>query len=423
MSKVDGVAGDLASTMHHLPTAMTGARPPFAAWVSTTNDVTKTFLSIAERSDVINLAGGLPEPSTYPAEELAHIAAGALRKHGPEVLGYSRIDGLPALRDRLAERFSDEHVRLTRENVIVTTAGMQALDLIGKVLLGRGGLIAAQAPTYLGAIDAWRPREPLYRPFTPGSNSLDYPTAFEGASFVYAVPNFSNPTGRLVTRGQRIAMVEAAHRTGVWLVEDDPYGGLYYDGAPLPRLLSLSGELAGGTDGGPYRGPVVYTGTLSKEVAPGLRVGWVIAAPEMIQALAVAKQGSDMCTSGLSQRIVLDAIDAGLPERMQPQVLALYRARRDALCEAMEEHLGSLFAWEKPQGGMFVWAMARDSALDTDALMRVALEEGVCVAPSSVFDVTGQDRSAVRINFTLNDRERLREGVRRLAVAARRLDR
>lgn len=421
MRKVDVVAGDLALAME--AKAPGGKRPPFAAWLSTTNDVTKTFLSVADRADVINLAGGLPDPATYPAEELAGIAANALRKHGPEVLAYSQIDGLPALRDRLAERFSDEHVRLTRENVIVTTAGMQALDLIGKVLLEQGSVIAAQAPTYLGAIDAWRPRGPRYRTFTPGSNALDYPKAFEGASFVYAVPNFSNPTGRLVTHGQRLAMVEAAHQTGVWLVEDDPYGGLYYDGAPLPRLLSLSGKLMGDSDAGPYRGPVVYTGTLSKEVAPGLRVGWVIAAPEMIRALAMAKQGSDMCTSGLSQRIVLDAMDAGLPERIQPQILALYRARRDALCEAMEEHLGSLFTWEKPLGGMFVWAMGRNPSLDTEVLMQAGLEEGVCVTPSSVFDVTGEDRRAIRINFTLNTPERLREGVRRLAVAARRLDR
>lgn len=415
-------ASDLAPAMNEQAKAPGVGRPSFAAWLSTTNDVTRTFLSVAERADVINLAGGLPEPATYPTEELAGLAAEALRKHGPEVLGYSQIDGLPALRDRLAERFSDEHVRLTRENVIVTTAGMQALDLIGKVLLEQGSVIAAHAPTYLGAIDAWRPRAPRYRPFTPGSNMLDYPTAFEGASFAYTVPNFSNPSGKLVTHGQRVAMVEAAHETGVWLVEDDPYGGLYYEGAPLPRLLSLSGKLMGEADAGPYRGPVVYTGTLSKEVAPGLRVGWVIAAPEMIRALTVAKQGSDMCTSGLSQRLALDAMDARLPERMQPQILALYRARRDALCDAMEEHLGSLFVWEKPQGGMFVWATARDPSLDTDALMRLGLEEGVCVTPSSVFDVTGEDRRAIRINFTLNAPERLHEGVRRLAVAARRLD-
>lgn len=415
------VASDLAPATERHAEAPGGKRPPFAAWLSTTNDVTKTFLSVAERADVINLAGGLPEPTTYPAQELAEIAAEALRSHGTEVLSYSQIDGLPALRDRLAERFSDEFVRLTRENVIVTTSGMQALDLIGKVLLEQGSVIAAHAPTYLGAIDAWRPRSPRFRPFTPGSNTLDYPAVFEGASFAYTVPNFSNPSGKLVTHGQRIAMVEAAHQTGVWLVEDDPYGGLYYDGTPLPRLLSLSGRLMGEASG-PYMGPVVYTGTLSKEVAPGLRVGWVVAAPEMIQALTVAKQGSDMCTSGLSQRLVLDAMNAGLPERMQPQILALYRARRDALCDAMEEHLGALFIWEKPQGGMFVWATARDPSLDTDALMRLGLEEGVCVTPSSVFDVTGQDRRAIRINFTLNAPERLYEGVRRLAVAVRRLD-
>nr|WP_245247623.1 PLP-dependent aminotransferase family protein [Tianweitania sediminis] len=366
------------------------------------------------------MAGGLPDPATYPAEELADIAARAVRDHGPEVLGYSRIDGLPALRDRLAARFSDAHVQLTRENVLVTTAGMQALDLVGKVLLEPSGRITAHSPTYLGAIDAWKPYRPQYRPFTP-DGSEDYNQVFSGAQFVYTVPNFSNPSGRLVDVDQRRTMVEAAHLTGTWLVEDDPYGGLYYEGEPLPRLLSLSGERQGPVGNNPYRGPVIYTGTLSKEVAPGLRIGWVIAAPEMIAAMVMAKQGSDMCTSGLTQRIALMAMEAGLAERMQPRILALYRERRDALCQALSDHLAASFTWQKPQGGMFVWAVARDPDLDTDALMRVGLEEGVCITPSSVFDVTGRNHGAMRINFTFNSPERIVEGIKRLAKAVARL--
>lgn len=394
-------------------------RPAFARWLGAANDVTKTFLSVAGRPDIINLAGGLPEPETYPAKELARIAAAAIERRPAEVLSYSPIDGLPGLRDRLAARFSDGNVTLTRDNVLITTAGMQALDLLGKVLIEPGGVIAAQSPTYLGAIDAWRPREPAYRPFTPGGNAIDYRAAFEGARFAYAVPNFSNPTGRLVSLAERRLMVEAAHATGAWLVEDDPYGSLYYEGEPLPRLLSLSGALSRKT--GVYDGPVVYTGTLSKEVCPGLRIGWIVGAPEMIAALAMAKQGSDMCTSGLTQRIALDAMEEGLPERMQPLILDTYRRRRDALCAAMEEHLAGLFRWEKPSGGMFVWAEARHAGLDTDRLLTTALEEGVCITPSSVFDVAGSARGAIRMNFTLNPPDRLAEGVRRLAAATARM--
>jgi 2-aminoadipate transaminase len=168
-----------------------------------------------------------------------------------------------------------------------------------------------------------------------------------------------------------------------------------------------------------YDGPLIYLGTLSKELAPGFRIGWVVAAPDMIRALVSAKQGSDMCTSGLSQRIAQDAFASGLTERVLPGILALYRARRDALCAAMARHLGGLFDWEVPTGGMFVWATGRDPALDTDLLLRVALSHGVCITPSSVFDPEGRNRRAIRINFTLNAPETLDEGVRRLAEATR----
>lgn len=390
-------------------------RPAFAPWLQTTNEITAGFLSAGRIPGLINMAGGLPAPETFPAEELAVIAAAVVRDNPAEALGYSPVDGLPALRDLLAARFSGPGLHLSRENVLVTTAGMQGLDLLGKVLLTPGQTVAAQFPTYLGAIDAWRPHAPVYRSFMPEDNALDPEAVLAGAQFGYMVPNFSNPTGRLVGVGLRHRMVEAAHRTGTWLVEDDPYGTLHYDGAPLPRMIALSGAVG---EAGPYDGPVIYMGTLSKEIVPGLRIGWVIAAPALIRAMTAAKQGSDMCTSGLTQGVALRALQAGLMERTQPQVLALYRARRDALCAAMAEHLSPWFDWEKPVGGMFVWAVAKNPALDTDRLLALALKAGVCVTPSSVFDPAGANRRAIRINFTLNAADRLVEGIRRLATAA-----
>ena len=364
------------------------------------------------------MAGGLPAPETYPVAELAALSQRVVNDFPNDTLGYGPIDGLPDLRDALARRFSTAALRLSRENVLVTTSGMQGLDLIGKVLLEQGGLIAGQFPTYLGALDAWRPRNPTYRPLILAGNGFDPVAALTGAQFAYTVPNFSNPTGKLVGLPMRQALVDAAHQTGTWLVEDDPYGGLHYDGEPLPRMIELSATAYGS---GFYSGPVIYMGTLSKEVAPGLRVGWVIAAPQMIAALTMAKQGSDLCTSGLTQRVALAAMQSGLMERMQPMIQDLYRRRRDALCAAMATHLADWFAWEVPVGGMFVWAMARDPAMNTDRLLQEALKAGVCVTPSSVFDPSGQHQSAIRLNFTLNPPEALAEGVRRLALATRAL--
>jgi len=391
-------------------------RPAFARWLGTTNDVTRTFLAAGRIPGLINMAGGLPAPETYPAEAVAEIARRAIAEYPGDTLGYGPIEGLPELRDALAQRFSSDALQLSRENVLVTTSGMQGLDLIGKVLLEEGGVIAGQFPTYLGALDAWRPRLPTFRNLVLDQPGLDIAALFTGAQFAYTVPNFSNPTGKLVELAMREALVDAAHRTGTWLVEDDPYGGLHYDDAPLPRLIALSGRRL---SRGPYDGPVLYMGTLSKEIAPGLRIGWVIAAPEMIEALTLAKQGSDMCTSGVTQRIALGALEAGLIELIHPAVVDLYRLRRDALCAAMKEHLTDFFEWEVPSGGMFVWATARDPKLDTNVLLKRGMEAGVCVSPSSVFDASGENRRAIRINFTRNEPEKLREGVKRLAAAVK----
>jgi 2-aminoadipate transaminase len=256
---------------------------------------------------------------------------------------------------------------------------------------------------------------PAYRPLRLEADDFDPVFSLKGAQFAYTVPNFSNPSGRLVSLAGRRALVAAADQTGTWLIEDDPYGTLQYDGVPLPRMLTLSAR----ERRVPYDGPVIYLGTLSKELAPSLRIGWVIAAPEMIAALVTAKQGSDMCTSGLCQRIAHDALVTGLTERILPGMLSLYRSRRDALCAAMTTHLSDLFDWEIPSGGMFVWATARDPRMNTDKLLHTAMEHGVYVSPSSVFDPEGQNRRAIRVNFTLNDPGKLAEGTRRLAAASR----
>ena len=393
-------------------------RPAFAQWLGTTNDVTRRFLAAGRIPGLINLAGGLPAPETYPVAELADLAHRAITRHPQDTLAYGPIDGLPELRDALAAKFSTPALRLVRENVLVTTSGMQGLDLLGKVLVEEGGLIAGQFPTYLGALDAWRPRRPTYRNLALDAPGFDPAAALAQARFAYTVPNFSNPTGRLVGLAMRRALVEAAHGTGTWLVEDDPYGALHYDGAPLPHLIELSARKQPGRI---YDGPVVYLGTLSKEIAPGLRVGWVVAAPAMIEALIMAKQGSDMCTSGITQRIALGALEDGLIERLQPGIVRLYRERRDALCGALSEHVAEWFDFEVPAGGMFVWAVARQPSLDTDRLLTAALAAGVCVAPSSVFDATGRSRHAIRLNFTFNPPATLAEGVRRLATALRTL--
>ncbi|MEQ8206192.1 MAG: aminotransferase class I/II-fold pyridoxal phosphate-dependent enzyme, partial [Woeseia sp.] len=193
-----------------LKNVASGTRPGFAHWLETTNEITRGFLAASSIPGLINLAGGLPAPETFPAGEVAEIAKRVVTEFPAETLGYGPIDGLPAFRDELARRFSTPTLRLSRENVLVTTSGMQGLDLIGKILLERGDLVAGQFPTYLGAIDAWRPREPVYRRLMFNDDDFDSVAGLAGAQFAYTVPNFSNPSGKLVGLQMRKVLVAAA---------------------------------------------------------------------------------------------------------------------------------------------------------------------------------------------------------------------
>ena len=236
------------------------------------------------------------------------------------------------------------------------------------------------------------------------------------ARFVYAVPNFSNPTGVLVPQDQRVALLERVVRSGSWLVEDDPYLVLQLDDPVGPGLLEL--DVAARPDR-PYDGPVVYCGTLSKSIAPGLRIGWMVGEPELIRMLALAKQCSDLSSSMYTHAVALELLEANIEAGHVPAILACYRERRDAMHEILTAELGEWFTGDRPSGGMFFWLEARGGAIDTDALYQRALREGVAFVPSSVFDPHGELRTAMRLNFTRNEPEVMAEGVRRLARAVR----
>lgn len=387
-------------------------RPAFARWTTTTNEVTRLFLAPPPEGCIL-LAGGLPAPEVYPVQAIEAATRRALERQGANALGYGPVEGLAALRREIAGRLSTPERRFGPENVLVTTGSMQALALIGKVLLDPGDAILAQYPTYLGALDAWRPRLPVYRKIDWRAGADAMAEAMTGAKFAYTVPNFSNPTGALVPAADRARILAAAERTGLWLVEDDPYGALHYDGEALPSILAMSARPGNDL----YRGPVAYLGTLSKTLAPGLRVGWVVADPDLIAVLSVAKQGSDLVSSAFAQSVALELMRARVDLEQVPRICQVYKARRDAIYAAAQRHLAGHFRFEKPVGGMFLWLDAREPGLDTDRLYRAALAEGVSICPSSVFDAEGADRGGVRLNFTFNDEATIEEGVRRLARA------
>ncbi len=390
----------------------------FAAWLQTGNTITQQFLAIGGQPDMVSLAGGLPAAELYPVETIRAAADRALTRWGSAAMEYGPVEGLQALRDVIAQRLRAQTGRaFGAENVLLTTGAMQGLDLVGKALVDPGDSIVAQFPTYLGALDAWRPRRPTYEKLD--WNELERPgfdATLGRAKYVYAVPNYSNPTGVLVPQPQRHTLIDKIFASGTWLLEDDPYHALQFEGETGPSMLAS----AAARSDGPYQGPVIYLGTLSKSIAPGLRVGWAVASTGMIRMLALAKQSTDLSSSIFTQAVALDLIERDFDLEHARKIVPLYRQRRDALCAEASLRLSEWFEWDVPPGGMFVWMRARDPRIDTDALYETALKEKVAFVPGSVFDPLGKDRSSMRLNFTCSAPDVIEEGIRRLEIATRR---
>lgn len=394
------------------------ARPALSRWFKSGNSITQQFMAIGGRTDIISLAGGLPAAELYPVDAIAAASERALKRWGAVALEYGSVEGLPALRQAIAERVTaSTGRRFGPENVLLTTGAMQALDLIGKALIDPGDLIVNQFPTYLGALDAWRPRHPRYERLDWSLQRPGFDAALRQAKFVYTVPNYSNPTGVLVSQAERAALLDKVLEAGTWLVEDDPYLPLQLDGEAGPSILAAH---AARQPDGAYDGPVIYLGTLSKSLVPGLRVGWIVAEAGMIATLALAKQSTDISSSMFTQAVALELLESGFEAEHIPRIVAAYRERRNALCAAASRHLGEWFEWDIPPGGMFVWMRAKSSDIDTNELYSCALEEKVAFVPSSVFDPDGALNSAMRVNFTRSSPEVLAEGVCRLERAVQR---
>ena len=397
-------------------------RPQYARWLRTTNNITQQFLAIGGIPDIVSLAGGLPASEFYPVAEIGEAAQAAIARWGAEALEYGPVEGFPALRDAIAQRISRQTGgRFAAENVLITAGAAQGLDLVGKLFLDPGDLAMVQFPTYLGALDAWRPRQPRYEKLIWEEDGPARGQMLKSAKFAYAVPNYSNPTGELVSEPARERLLRDVSDAGTWLVEDDPYLPLQLDGKAGRSMLSMH-SLANRR--GAYDGPVIYLGTLSKSIVPGFRIGWAIAPADVIQALALAKQSADLSSSMLVHSVALELLESNLEAVHVPKTVAAYRERRDRLMREAEQHLSPWFQWERPVGGMFAWLQSKSERnrplINTDRLYHYALEQKVAFVPSSVFDFRGELNSAMRINYTRSSPETIAEGIRRLRRAVER---
>lgn len=372
----------------------------------------RDILALTDRPGVVSFAGGLPAPELFDIAGLREAFASVLTDaSGGRALQYSMTEGNPALRWAIAERLTSRGLPTQAEDLLITSGSQQALTLVASVLLEPGDRVLVEEPSYLAALQCFAQARAIAVPVPCDDDGLDPEALDELVSrhrpkLLYTVPTFHNPTGRTLTLARRHALAALLERTGLWLVEDDPYGELRYNGKPLPAIASLA-EMSGRT---------LALSTLSKVVAPGLRLGWVRAPRQMLRPLTIAKQAADLHSSTIDQAAAASWLTTTDLDAHIAKLCRAYRARRDALLDGLASALPAGSTHNRPHGGMFIWARLPDG-WDAGALLARALERNVAYVPGAPFFSGAPDPATLRLSFTAHRPEAIRRGLERLADA------
>ena len=383
----------------------------------------RELLKFTQQPEVISFAGGLPADDVFPIERFEEACQKVLEQNAFQALQYGQTEGYQPLREMIARHIARYGIKAQTENVLITTGSQQALDLIGKLLINPGDRILVEAPTYLGALQAFN----LY-----GAEYLSVPcdedglrtdlleTALRsGPKFMYVLPNFQNPGGTTLSGDRRHALVLLADKYGIPIIEDDPYGQLRYEGKHLQPLVVLDRENVP-RDGGYTLGNVIYLSTFSKTLAPGLRLGWIVAPPEVIAKLVQLKQGTDLHTSTFTQIVAYEIARGNFLDEHVKKIRGIYRERRDVMLEALTQYFPSELTWTRPKGGLFLW-VTLPMGVDADELLHEALRQNVSFVPGDSFFAPNYQRREssrhFRLNFSHARPKEIREGISRLGLA------
>ena len=366
--------------------------------------VIREILKVTERPGIVSLAGGLPSPESFPVEAMRAACERVLRETPKEALQYAASEGFAPLREWVAAEMSTRGLKADAAQVLITTGSQQGLDLVGKVLLDAGSGVAVERPTYLGALQAFAPYEPEVISVDCDDDGPlpEAMAAARGARFLYLLPNFQNPSGRCMSAARRGAVNQAAQAIGLPIVEDNPYGDLWFDAEPPPPLAVQRPE------------DTVYLGSFSKVLAPGLRLGYVIAPKSIYPKLLQAKQAADLHTPGFNQRVVHEVIRDGFLREHVPTVRARYKTHRDAMRAALERHMPAGCHWTVPTGGMFFW-VELPAHLDATALLPKAVERGMAYVPGAAFFADHAKANTLRLSFVTVPPQEIERGIALLA--------
>ena len=373
--------------------------------------VIREILKVTEKPGIISLAGGLPSPKTFPVSDFARACAEVLGNDGPQSLQYAASEGYAPLRQAVADMLPWD---VNPDQVLITTGSQQGLDLVAKVLIDEGSRVLVETPTYLGALQAFTPMEPqvvsvasddhgpLVDDFAAKAGS-----GAERARFMYVLPNFQNPTGRTMSEERRAALVAKAAQLNIPLVEDNPYGDLWFDQPPPAPLTARNRE------------GCIYLGSFSKVLAPGLRLGFIVAPKAVYPKLLQAKQAADLHTPGFNQRMVAQVMQGGFLDRHVPTIRALYKSQRDAMLAALDKEMTGLDVhWNSPAGGMFLW-LRLPEGMNAIELLPKAVEQNVAFVPGAAFYAGAGDARTLRLSFVTAPVEQIQAGIAALAGVIR----
>lgn len=376
----------------------------------------RELLKLTEDPEIISFAGGLPAPEVFPVEEFVEACTKVLRENGPTALQYGATEGYTPLLEMIARHTSRLGIDVTPANIMITSGSQQALDLLGKIFINHGDRILVESPTYLGALQAWNIYGAEYvttRSDNDGIVTDELEAALRtGPKFIYVLPNFQNPTGVTIPLERRMKIIELADHYGVPIVEDDPYGQLRFEGENIPAIEVLDSQKH--HNGQCYSGNVIYLSTFSKTLAPGIRLAYVIAPPEVIRKLVMAKQGADLHTATFNQMVAYEVSRGGFLDRHIQHIREVYHYRRDVMLDTLTEHMPEGVQWTHPQGGLFLWVTLPET-MNSIELFKEAVKRKVAFVPGESFYPCGGGHNTMRLNFSNATPEKINEGISRLA--------
>ncbi len=369
----------------------------------------REILKVVAQPGMVSLAGGIPAPESFPIDILQILTQKVLEKYGPSALQYDPTEGFAPLREALPGYLAAKRgIQAKPEDILIASGSQGVLDAAGKIFISRSDPIAVEAPTYLGALQAFDPYEPRYVTLVSDESglvpeSLEEVLAREPIKFIYLVPTFQNPTGRTIPLERRRHIADIIQAHDALLIEDDPYGDLRYSGQTLPPIKTLA------------PGHVIYVSTLSKVFAPGLRIGYYLAPEKIRDWLVMVKQGVDLHTSTFNQALAAEYIQGGYLEQHLPHIIKLYKPRKDAMLEALQRYFPEGFTWSKPEGGMFVWVEGPEN-YDMQALYYRCVQQNVAFVPGKFFYTDPEaGNHTMRLNFTMADETTIDGAVKKLA--------